>query len=1249
MDDFDLKCLPLDFVGQSRPSKVIEALYEKKAAEEKRAIKILHKSKQDICDKYDRLFKEQSTELKHGLHEIRGLIKNELFDSKIKSNHDNANYMEKHNFKNIYKRIYDYTKQQDGLVESFYSNSVKLEKEKSKEFSDALKIFYQEIKRISNRLPHECDEQIQMELKNVNETILCNNRNYIELKCQLQAEIQNYARNAIQELRHIKDCWIKFLRSQSEYALGNLKKQYTPALSETIQTLQDKTKELADNLRTVDLTSVEQDPSKWLNNLRQTLANVDQRAQKIIINYKQAAVLIYNRCFNELHVIEEALREMSNAEAIPEDQTEMYTPALEDIRTLYDVEIDTIQTAWNKLVDKLTKTIDNTYNFLNAATILWQKHFRRTEVLQLIMLKDMENMVKLNNTLTEPYETKMNILIDTLRQEASKEKTHKTMGEVMKLLSVIEGLYMNQYQSEVAVPKKYKNLLELKVDILIEEVKRFLEVYPPDKEKDPKIQRKRASQTSEIADPNDNLIPNQMLYCEFQIGAISNWQFGLWECIGNYVETAKTEIMKETDQWIQKHIIRMGKRKDIRLNIHGMRLRSIEAYIYKERLEELCIHESRLAEHKNAVERRIPTLNDMLRSLQDSFDTITKDYYNAIQAFERKSLESMNSCAVASLKPILNGKTETTEEKIDLLAQDYLSKCNTFANSIKSSHVAFLENIKLFYDGGSFSAAEVKNVIKELAKIEAQVEKTVTNVRKDVESNKTQTLAKVQLKSNEFNSTLNTIIDEHKFVEILQKKQKVVQRALLTEVCTVAQKRKTLNDKCEKFKLEMLTQCGNFSYFEEFVDGATDILKTLKNLAQCMDVIVPIKFYSEKGEPAVWKSNSTMQHSLNPNKNHGPIEQEITKTLFNFEAHQHENTYFGDLNRLLRKGWDETLVYAQDFYNTHHSFFLSEDKIAHHYHKLLNNLYETYLNMQNQCETRSIRDTKEYLFLAGNYLVFLEEYIEVYIDEYDRQTLRNFEQFFDTEIKQKLLKTQSTIRNQYAEMQKKLKPLHGHPNNRLMLENLQIEAENIYSESKELVESIKEPYVENLGEELKKDVTNYFAVQELIPEVSQEMQSLKMAVDDLDAKLNEKVDLLKAMVNYSTIDSTSRYNHSILGHCKSFLIDYDSRLIEYDQTVPTLILKNENGNSIRESLSKDTLSNSTASSNRLSLESGCSSQTDDSEFYDPFLTDLKEKYNKYCKEVENMNFEELLETLRLEWSCAVSKVLSLYTVKYDQL
>lgn len=143
---------------------------------------------------------------------------------------------------------------------------------------------------------------------------------------------------------------------------------------------------------------------------------------------------------------------------------------------------------WNQLVEKLSKTIDNTYHFLNAATILWQKHFRRTEVLQLIMLKDMENMVKLNNTLTEPYETKLNILIDTLRQEASRDKTHKTMGEVKKFLSVIEGLYLSQYQSEVGVPKKYKHLLELKIDILIEEVKRFLEVYPPDQERDPKIQ-----------------------------------------------------------------------------------------------------------------------------------------------------------------------------------------------------------------------------------------------------------------------------------------------------------------------------------------------------------------------------------------------------------------------------------------------------------------------------------------------------------------------------------------------------------------------------------------------------------------------------------------------------------------------------------------------------------------------------------------------------------------------------------------
>lgn len=159
------------------------------------------------------------------------------------------------------------------------------------------------------------------------------------------------------------------------------------------------------------------------------------------------------------------------------------------------------------------------------------------------------------------------------------------------------------------------------------------------------------------------------------------------------------------------------------------------------------------------------------------------------------------------------------------------------------------------------------------------------------------------------------------------------------------------------------------------------------------------------------------------------------------------------------------------------------------------------------------------------------------------------------------------------------------------------------------------------------------------------MQSLKITVDDLNAKLNEKVDLLRAIVNYSTIESTSKYNQSIIGHCKLFLKDYDSKLRDYDQTSPTITLTNRNGDSIHELLSKDTLSNSTVSSKQ-----SCSTfQTDDWECYDLFLTDLKESYNKYCKEVENVNFEELLETLRLEWCCAVSKVLSLYTVKYDQI
>lgn len=74
---------------------------------------------------------------------------------------------------------------------------------------------------------------------------------------------------------------------------------------------------------------------------------------------------------------------------------------------------------------------------------------------------------------------------------------------------------------------KYRELVEIEIDVLMAEIKRFLYLHPQDEERDPKKQRKRASQESQVLiDPTEALIPNQMLFCRYEVEAVSNWMFG---------------------------------------------------------------------------------------------------------------------------------------------------------------------------------------------------------------------------------------------------------------------------------------------------------------------------------------------------------------------------------------------------------------------------------------------------------------------------------------------------------------------------------------------------------------------------------------------------------------------------------------------------------------------------------------------------------------------------------------------------
>lgn len=149
----------------------------------------------------------------------------------------------------------------------------------------------------------------------------------------------------------------------------------------------------------------------------------------------------------------------------------------------------------------------------------------------------------------------------------------------------------------------------------------------------------------------------------------------------------------------------------------------------------------------------------------------------------------------------------------------------------------------------------------------------------------------------------------------------------------------------------------------------------------------------------------------------------------------------------------------------------------------MRDMYQQFWNIQNQCEIQTMQDTKEYLHIASDYLKTLEEYIKMYVEDYVRNSVNRFDQFFDTQIRQALNKSKQDFKNQYAQLQKKLMALCGHPKNRKLLEKLQIEAEIINDVAKDMIVDIKSPHFDNLEEEFNRITRDFYNVTDLIPEI----------------------------------------------------------------------------------------------------------------------------------------------------------------------
>lgn len=438
------------------------------------------------------------------------------------------------------------------LIEEYIQGLQNIEERRKNKMKILLQATSIQLGSIAFESPFKIANFLEIEMLELNKIILNNHQNINDIEKDIKLRVEYYIKGWNEEILEIKEALKKYLKALTKLSLAKMRSTIGTVGDASIQSghlkeqishiaqLQSELKLFSSLETLVPVTYEEVDT--WLKSVQLTLASLDENAKNLVNNYKSIIIILFNRFFDELEELKKSILATGIIEKteLEEFQGEIYTPPVEELKIKYTEELERLQAVWGDAIDAMRNGVEETYNFLRKAASLWDRHFARVRDAQVLVECDVQNTVAKNSHSAQIFEIKVNVLLDKLRQCPEEKKLEKLLQEAKQMLDEVEKNYAAHYASEIQVAVKYHTVIETEIDILMAEIRRYLAIYPRDDERDPKKQRKRASQEStKPVDSNEQLIPINLLYCIFQIDAVKNWKFGLWEAINNYLETGE--------------------------------------------------------------------------------------------------------------------------------------------------------------------------------------------------------------------------------------------------------------------------------------------------------------------------------------------------------------------------------------------------------------------------------------------------------------------------------------------------------------------------------------------------------------------------------------------------------------------------------------------------------------------------------------------------------------------------------------
>nr|CAH7739202.1 unnamed protein product [Callosobruchus chinensis] len=778
-DDFDPACLPENFVSISRPSSVIQRLIEKRKTLHEEAIECMRNSIREINQEVEEMIKCESLILQQKLQDSRDTATKYLEQCGVIEDMDIEALRKKENaFLDIASNIEATNRTQISTIESFYEFLIKTEKYRIDKIKDLMKQTLQKLQDIGYKLPYENEEFFGNEILGLNKLTLNNMQAYEDLKKELRIRAAHNMKRWCEEILEAKEllkkCFRKLIKTSVTRFAGSLRSAISgnSDLSREIsriQSLQSKMQVAERSDISVPIT--ERDVEDWLKRIRTTLAALDKGAKNIVSLYKNMIVILFNRFFTELDDFRMVIKryKIMDESEIQEFESEIYTPTVDELDIRLKKDLENLQTVWGRAIEKMKETIDVTYGFLKGAACLWDKHFRRIREAQFLVLQDVENMVEVNNLSIGENEAKLNILLDKLRQGPSEKKLNKLVQEVYRILDGIKDAYGVHCNTEIQVVQKYRAMVEFEIEVLLAEITRLLTVYPPDEDRDPKKQRGRGSQIeTHKMDPDEALLPMQMLYCIFQVDAV-------------------------------------------------------EFSIYQKRKRELDEHNETLNCHKKAAEARIKKLKQNMAENIAKYTHICDTFRDTSQNFLDNTYKATFSSAIRMACTTLDSTLEKFKSALTEELDHILQEADDFWDELRVSG--------LFREGGNYSTEEVLVLQKSLKKLEATARKQLDVLINNAKTGIKPYTAQLEKRHAEIILTVSEVIKEYEHNENVERMMNRTQQQIKDEMYNLKMKQREINISLKKLVNEFEVNVGKHDQMQSLtIDKAQhsgDFLKCL--------------------------------------------------------------------------------------------------------------------------------------------------------------------------------------------------------------------------------------------------------------------------------------------------------------------------------------------------------------------------------------------------------------------------------------